>query len=243
MTEENKDVAVVDDAPLIQPTPMTMIDRVLENPDFDVEKLDKMMQLQVQWEERQATNAFNKAFSAFQADVPNIVKNAKGAHDIRYATLDQVMKTIQPVLSAHGLAVRFSTEFGEGGSYIRAICTVSHEAGHSETSEITVPVDSNMTANNSQKMGSANSYAKRYALANALNLAFTETDDDAHALIEPISADQATIIHDLIKEVGGDDAWKKTFLKWVGADSVEEMPAKKFGDAKRYLEGVRDGNS
>jgi len=232
MTDENKTDVVV-----VEQTPMQLISQVVENPDFDVDKLDKLMSLQERWEDRQAAKQFNDALSKFQKETPKIVRSKKGAHDIKYAPLDKIMDTIQPVLSAQGLAVRFSTSWDAQG-YITAICTISHVSGHSEASEITIPVDDKMAANSSQKMGSANSYAKRYALSNALNLAFAETDTDGTDLGEKVTIDQATVIDDLIAEIKLPAARKKAFLKWAKAKSVEEIPVALYNDAKRYLEDL-----
>src|SRR5690606_35801072 len=113
------------------------------------------MSLQERWEDREAERQFNAALAKFQEECPRIARNKKGARDIRYAPLDYIMATIQPVLSKHGLSVRFSTSW-ENMGYLTATCTVSHVAGHSKDSQITIPVDDKMVANSSQKMGSAN---------------------------------------------------------------------------------------
>jgi hypothetical protein len=227
---DKKDVATVD------LTPMQLLSQVVENPDFDVAKLEKMLDLQERWEDRKAIKDFNKAVAQFQADVPGIHKGRTGAHNIKYAPLDDILKTIQPLLTDQGLSVRFSTEMIDK-STLKATCTISHVSGHSEASEITIPIDDKMVANSSQKMGSANSYAKRYALANALNLAFMESDDDATGLYERLSVDQATVINDLLKETGAN---KEKFLGWAGGvDAVEDIAAKNFNQCQQSLESKR----
>ena len=233
---DEKEVAVID------PTPMQLISQVVDNPDFDVEKLAKMMDLQERYEDRQAGKAYNQAVTKFQNSVQAIPKETKGAHDIRYAKLDKIMEVIQPALAAQDLSVRFSTSWSTEG-YLTAVCTVSHVLGHSEASEITIPVDDKMAANSSQKMGSANSYAKRYALSNALNLAFCEHDSDATDLDSKISTDQAIEINDLLDELKLPKGRVVKFMKWAKAKTVEEIPASFYADAKRHLEGIRDGDS
>ena len=226
---DKKDVAAV------ELTPMQLISQVVENPDFDVDKLEKMMQLQERWEDRQAEKDFNTAVAAFQADVPSITKDKKGVHDIKYAPLDSILQAIQPLLTAQGLSVRFSTTMSDAGM-LHATCTISHVSGHSEVSEITVPLDRDMRANASQQMGSANSYAKRYALGNALNLSFVETDTDATDLHDVITTDQVTVINDLIAETG---ASTKKILDWAGVASVEDIPAGYYDETVRILEAKR----
>ena len=233
-----KDVAVRDEGAVIPQTPMDFIGRVIENPDFDTDKLEKLVDLQERFEDREAERAFNAAMSEFQSLAPTIARNKEGAHKIKYAPLDDIMRAIQPALTETGLSVRFSTEFLDNGDYIKAICTVAHKKGHHEKSEIVVPVDAKQVANSSQKMGSANSYAKRYALSNALNLAYSESDDDAYSLYETINEDQVIVLNDLLKEtnsnIGG-------FLKYAGAAKVEDISSAKYDDLVAMLERKRDG--
>ena len=105
---------------------------------------------------------------------------------------------------------------------------MTHENGHTEMSEFTCPVDlENKTKINvAQQQGSANSYAKRYALSNALNLSFGGEDDDGTAAAaQYVTPDQATHIRDLVEEKMVD---VQLFLKWAGADSFETVPANKY---------------
>ena len=217
-------------------TPMDFIGRLLDDPNFDPEKLEKMVELQERWEDRKAVREFNEALAAFQDAVPRIEKVKKGAHDILYAPLDDIMRTIQPALSANGLSVRFNTNMVDRET-IEAQCIVSHRGGHSETSSIVVPVDAKQVANSSQKMGSANSYAKRYALSNALNLAFSEGDDDAYSLYETISDDQAIVLRDLLDETKSD---VKAFLKYAGAAKIEDISTARYESLVKMLERKRD---
>jgi len=247
MTTDSKqatDIAVSDAVPANQMqatasmNPMAIIQQVASQPGLDVGTMEKLMDLSERWEKRQAVHAFNAALASFQGGCPRIAKTRSGNHNIKYAPLDEIMNTIQPHLSANGLSVRFSTTMDTPG-LIRAVCTVSHIDGHSESSEITIPVDDKMAANSSQKMGSANSYAKRYALGNALNLAFLEDDTDAENLYETLTDDQAANIEALLEEVGAD---RKGFLKWARANSIEEIAANKYSRCVKELE-KRRGNT
>jgi hypothetical protein len=235
MADKEVVVAEAQDLAVRETTPMELIARLAGQEGFDPEKLEKLMDLQERWEDRQAKRAFNDAMAKFQADAPRISKTKKGGHDILYAPLDDIMATIQPALTSNGLAVRFSTEFIDRET-IKATCYVSHSAGHTEASEIVVPIDSKQVANSSQKIGSANSYAKRYALSNGLNLAFTEGDDDAYGLYETISEDQATVIRDLLEETQSD---VPAFLKYAGAAKVDDISTARYDQLVHMLERKR----
>ena len=155
--------------------PMQMLGAALDR-GMSVADLGPLMDLVERDQANKARTAFMGAMADFQAACPTI-KKTKRADRYVYAPLDQVLRTIRPHLESNGLSVRFDTEM-TGNSVITAICTVSHRDGHSEVSRFAAPVDSEMRVNDTQKVGSANSYARRYALMNALNLVASNEDDD-----------------------------------------------------------------
>ena len=174
--------------PQAEPHPLTMLQTALEA-GHDVEKLGRLMDLADRYEANQARKSFARALSDFQGDVPDIVESkmatvtmqSGGAYTYNYADLDQIMRTIRPTLKACGLSVRYDAEISDDGKRIRSTCYVMHRDGHTETTTFVVPVDEAMKVNDSQKMGSANSYACRYNVCNALALT-TGEDDDGGAL-------------------------------------------------------------
>lgn len=202
--------------------------------DADPANLEKLMELQERWENRQAQRSFSEALAAFQSECPIIQKTRKG-HNSLYASYDDIIREIRPLLQKHGLSVRFSTSQAE--SSLHVTCIVSHAAGHCEESTLTIPVDASMRANDSQKVGSANSYARRYAIMNALNIVVSEEDDDGTAgCTVEVTEKQADEIFELIQETGTD---LDKFLDWAGCGSVNELPATKYKAAKQLLQAKR----
>lgn len=165
---------------------------------IDADQLEKLMTLQERWEASQARKAFDAAMAKFQGSCPTIEKtkpvhNKNGSIRYWYAPLDIVLEVIKPHMLDAGLSIRFNTE--TTGSIITGICTVSHEAGHSEVSYFAAPVDETMLANNTQKMVSANSYARRTCVMNALNLAARHEDDDGYSASPPPSTAEQVAAH------------------------------------------------
>ena len=225
---------------IVKSTPMDLIAIAIEK-GLDPDKLEKLMILQERWVATQASQAFGVAMSEFQGNCPVIpcskeVKGKKG-FTYKYSPLDKTQKLIQPFLTAQGLSVTYSTKIHSDG-YLTAFCKVSHVAGHFEISEFTCPVDKDMAVNDSQRQGSVNSYAKRYALANALNLVFEREDDDGagggnkHVITE----EQVANIEALITEVAADLA---RLLKWQGVDSIEAILLSDYRDIVAALESRR----
>ena len=225
---------------IVQSTPMDLIAVAIEK-DLDPDKLEKLMILQERWVATQASQAFGVAMSEFQGNCPVIPcsKEVTGQRGFsyKYSPLDKTQKLIQPFLTAQGLSVTYSTKIHSDG-YLTAFCKVSHIAGHFEISEFTCPVDKDMAVNDSQRQGSVNSYAKRYALANALNLVFEREDDDGAGggNKKVITEEQVANIEALITEVAADLA---RLLKWQGVDSIEAILLSDYRDIVAELESRR----
>jgi len=218
----------------VPPNPLAMLADALEA-GHDVEKLGALMDLAERYEANEARKAFAGALSKFQADCPDIIENRTASvhtdtadWTYRYADLDQIMRTIRPTLKACGLSVRFNTEIGEDGKRIKSLCTVQHRDGHAEVSEFVAPVDERLKINDSQKMGSANSYASRYNLCNALGLTSGEDDDGAAGalLAGAPPAPKATDIDQFFpvgKHKGEPwDAVPLDYLEWVVANLTDK---------------------
>ncbi len=205
---------------------------------IDPDKLEKLLALQERWEDRQAEKALSSSLAAFQAECPKIKKERRNTHlNTSYAKIDDIMTAIQPALSKHGLSVSFDTPSTRES--LTAICHVMHSAGASFSRQVTVPVDTGMRgANMTQQLGSASSYAQRYALIAALNLNVTDrADDDGQTSSDPLITDaQATEVFNLLENLSSER--KAGFMEWIvtlGADSVEGIPSSQFGKVIKAL--------
>ncbi|UZA41972.1 ERF family protein [Moraxella bovis] len=155
------------------------------NPDFDVAKLEKLMELQERVANHQSVIAFNQDFSVMQSKLPVIAKNKKGQSN-KYATLEDIIAKTRPILQEFGFATSFETQTvlndNKNNCFVEVVAVLTHRMGHSTRTSLLVPFDfsGNKSANYAQAMGSAVSYGKRYALCALLNIA-TQDDDDGMA--------------------------------------------------------------
>ena len=106
------------------------------------------------------------------------VKSDKGSYSYRYAELADVLEAVKPSLLKLGLAVHQAPETLEGKTLVTT--TVLHSSGEFISSSLALPV----AGNTAQAHGSAITFARRYALLAALNLA-TEDDDGVLSAIAP----------------------------------------------------------
>lgn len=218
-----------------RPTTLTLLQTAVAR-GMQPDQLEKLMDLHERDQQRQAKDAFCRALTEFQAECPLIVKDRK-ADRFKFASYDDVMKAVGPVLARHRLAVSFGTEVS--GAALKIVCTVRHGTHADQTSHV-VPLPAEMRVNDTQKFGAALSYAKRYALCAALNIVVTDEDSDAVAL-DYITSDQVAEIEELVREKGAN---LNRFLEFAGAESIDKIHGARFNeviDALRRKPAVKGG--
>jgi hypothetical protein len=120
------------------------------------------------------------ALTKFNGEVHSIAKDAKNPHfKNNYATLDNIVEEIRPILQKHGLSV-LQIPGGDGENVIMKTMLL-HESGEWLESE---PLVMRPVKNDPQGMGSCITYARRYSLCSMLSLS-TGIDDDGNAASQP----------------------------------------------------------
>ena len=181
------DVVKKEDRPLAAAQNSNPAHQLLElaiDKDLDIDKLERLMDLQKQWEEDQARKLYFEALSSFQSALPEIKKtgiasfehrNGPGKTEYTFAKLEDITKAIKPFLSQYGLSYSFKQTME--GSLIKVQCTVSHSAGHSENGSLQGAPDNSGKKNAIQQIASTVSYLRRYTLTGLLGIV-AEDDDD-----------------------------------------------------------------
>ena len=131
-----------------------------------------------------------KSLAAFQQEVPNIYKNAKG-YNYKFADLGEINDIIKPLLKKHGLGYAQPLQ-GTGVTTV-----LFHvDSGESITSTVEVPQGVKLNGmNDFQVLGSAITYLRRYSLSSMLGLI---TDEDADAAGEQVK--MKTQVRDRVAE-------------------------------------------
>lgn len=127
------------------------------------------------------------ALAAVQAELaPGIGANTDGQVGqarYRYADLAAHLEALRPVCATHGLALVQGTEHLEGGGLVLSSTLYHGPTGDSLKTVCPVLVESGR-GSSMQSLGSAITYARRYAIAALFGLA-TEDDDGASAGTRP----------------------------------------------------------
>jgi len=187
---------------LIKSDPQNLLKLAIEK-GAGLEQLEKLMDLEERWEKKEARKSFYSAMSKFQAEKPEIKKDGKVDYltktnlRVKYdwANLNTIQKAIDPVLSKFGLSYSFVTS--EQNNNLTIICKVTHELGHSESTQLSAPNDTTGSKNAIQSLGSTNSYLRRYTLCNAFGISADEDNDGNTVEKEPLEKITKKEIEDL----------------------------------------------
>lgn len=202
-------------------TPQDLL-RIAVEGNADLDKLERLMDLQERWEANQARKVFFDALSKFQASCPDIQK-LDAAHNSKYAKLPRIVKAITPIMKDCGLSYRFEMEDAEQS--IRVTCIITHKDGHSENTSMTAGADNSGSKNAIQGRASAVTYLQRYTLAGALGIVTIDADDDGNGAGTPIKAinkAQAATIRGLLKRLP--TTTESKMLGVYSCTQIEDLP-------------------
>lgn len=209
----------------------------------DPAQLRELLAVRREWEADEARKAYNKAIADFQRGAP-IVEKGDDANGKQYAALDRIWRTIRPLLTDLGLSVTWQvSELRDGSTVCHLEGMLRHRDGHGEKLTFDLPIpDAIMSSsgkavqNKAQVIGSANTYAKRYALCAALGLVTGEDDDGNGGALVTIDAREQKELKDLIDACRGISSFnEEVFWRFVGSKDLGKLPITRFQDVRDLL--------
>lgn len=160
-------------------TPVQLLNLAIQQ-GADIEKLEKLMILQNQWESNEAKKAYHRSIAEFKTESIDIIKNKKvsfGNTNYKHATLDHILDITTPILAKYGLSHNWSVNQTTDGN-ITVTCVLTHSAGYSESVNMTSTPDTSGSKNSIQQVGSTITYLQRYTFLSITGLAARDEDDD-----------------------------------------------------------------
>lgn len=169
-----------------------------------------------------ATPELFAALAAAQGEIENASKNAANPHfRSKYADLAEVLNTIRPVFSKHGLSLIQSPAYD--GELAHVTTVLAHAGGgYIMTTASCVPAKSD-----AQGIGSATTYLRRYSAAAVAGIA--QEDDDGNSAAHndkpaPISQEAKAAAADFKAAI--ESATDETELARIGKElSASGLPA------------------
>lgn len=238
----------------ISPTPADLLRHAMDT-GADLEKLEKLMDLQQRWEAAEARKAFVSAMAKFKAEPIQIEKDthvnyqsSKGQVSYWHASIGNVTALICAALAKHGFAHRWDTN--QRGGAITVTCIITHEQGHSEVNELTAHADDSGGKNGIQAIASTVTYLQRYTLLAITGMATRDQDDtDGRAPPERKEAPQdgqrderqESLVADLMAVA--DDGWGALSVAWQALpEQSRKVVGPRFGEIKKHAEWVDKAN-
>lgn len=181
-------------------------------------------------------NEIAKALSAAHLELKNPPLDSMNPHfKSKFASLAGVRDAVVPVLAKHGLFVAQNLTNTERG--VACTTIITHTSGQQMTFG---PLEMPAMKPDAQGLGSAATYARRYALMAAFCVV-GDVDDDANAAVgtnggAKLTAQQLADLDALIEEVGAD---KKKVCEWAGVEKLSEFPIVRLKACIKMLEAKR----
>lgn len=220
-----------------------IIERAARDPNVDIDKMQRLMDMREREMARLAQVEFNKAMKDAQAEMPQVVRDADNDQTkSRYARYETISEAIQSIITRHGFSLTFSEGTPAKENHIRVVCDVMHDAGHVKQYHADIPFDNvgmkgNANKTNTHAYGSTKSYGKRYLKCDIFDVALKNEDDDGNAAggqapQERISQEQLQTLRTLIEETKSDI---EKFCQLGKIEALPDMLARDFESAINLL--------
>jgi ERF superfamily len=224
-------------APSIGASMLEVIARAASDPTVDVDKMQRLLDMQMQMMAKQAEIEFNEALARLQAKLPKVdrkgrieyVDKNKETRSTPFARYEDIDDVVRPLMAEEGFTISFTSVCEDR---ITVVGQLAHKHGHSKTAEMRLPIDSSGAKNPTQAVGSTVSYGKRYVICMLLNIVTQEQGEISVDVKTTVSPEQAREIDLRIAESGAD---RVRFLKLMSADSTEQIREVHYGRALRLL--------
>lgn len=162
---------------------LEVISKAARDPAVDIDKMERLLQMQERVEARHAEVAFSEAFAEMQPQLPTITMNGQIVHNGKviseFSDWPNINKIVTPILSQHGFSLSFKPADVEGKTAVTAV--LRHRLGYRDEATLALPTDTSGAKNAVQGVGSSLTYGKRYCGVLILNLTIEGEDDDGSA--------------------------------------------------------------
>ncbi|MCT5858497.1 ERF family protein, partial [Pseudomonas aeruginosa] len=86
-------------------TILQVIQRAAADPQCDIEKMERLMQMLERFQARQAEQQYTEALAAMQQELPAIAERGDADGRYSYALWEDINERLKPILAKHGFAL------------------------------------------------------------------------------------------------------------------------------------------
>lgn len=206
----------------------------------DIDKLEKLMEMQERWEKNEARKAYHQAVAAFKSVTVIVTKDKiNKQYNSHYSSIENMVNTVNKELSPFDLSASWT--FNQDNE-IQVTCVLSHKLGHSEKVTLKGPPDTSGSKNTLQQIKSTLTYLKLATYEAVIGIASSlvnVSDDGNSAGEKAISQEQLENMLALMTEVGANE---DQFKKICKVDDLAHLPVSKYAGAMKRLEAKRDNS-
>lgn len=220
-----------------------MVRGLAENPQVDVDKLQKIMEMQEHILDRNAKQDFNSSMVKAQQGMPIVPEDMRNNQTgSNYSSYKAIIKHCKPVYTKEGFSIMFYEGDTAKEGCIRVCAKIMHSSGHTEEAFVDVPMDDkgikgSVNKTQTHAKGSSVSYGRSYLIKMIFNIPTGEDDDGNGAGDDYITEEQENKLTAMIEENELSQEFKAKWLQFVGAESISLITAKNFN---RAIGGVKD---
>lgn len=203
---------------------LSVIERAASDPNVDVVKMEKLLDMQERVLTKQQEAEFFSALNACQRGMGRIaVDSSNNQTRSKYASYAALDKVLRPIYTQHELSLSFDTEPTEKAEIVRVLCYVSHTNGFTKRYVVDMPADGKgakggdvMTKTHAT--GAAMSYGMRYLLKMIFNVAIGDDDTDGNMPGDWLADVKAINDSKDVEELQAN--YKKAWAKWGGNNNA-----------------------
>lgn len=170
---------------------LSVIARAASDPQCDLDKMERLLNMQERIVSKRGETAFNDAMSKAQAEMRRVAADSNNPQTrSQYASYGAIDRVLRPIYTEHGFSISFDTGESPREDFVRMLAIVAHKDGFSRTYHADIPADGKgakggdvMTKTHA--FGAATTYGMRYLLKMVFNVAIGEDDTDGNTEQEP----------------------------------------------------------
>lgn len=212
---------------------LALIEKVALDPNVNVEKMGKILDMQERIINKQAELDFNQAMALAMVKIPSIEKESQGQTN-KFAAFESINKIVKPIISKHGLFITFRTEF-QSDDFLLVTSKITHKSGYSEETSMRFPFDNSGNKNDIQAVGSSISYGKRYTMSALLGIATHDEDDDGFSTSKTIGKKEIETLNNGLNQSG---VRLDALCEYMEVERLSEIRLEKYNNAVVYLKAV-----
>lgn len=222
----------------------SMIERVAMDPNADINKLERMLEMKERLDRDAAQKSFNEALAMAQSEMPSVAaRHDNDQTKSKYAKLQDIYEACKPIAAKHGFSFNAIPASGGRDGFMNMKWTLRRGA-HIETDVSEIPIDAKGMKGNANKTGthaygSTTSYGRRYLFCAVFDVAIGEDNDGNNAHTETVSHEQFIALRDKLEESGMNPI--KFYTAFGHSDpenaDLQLFPANLYAGAMTKLDG------